>query len=252
MPKPKLSVVFRKEDIRTAVPPLAGRHAVVIDVLRASSSIVTALHNGALELRMAATPEEAREIAATLPPGSYLLGGERGGVRIEGFDLGNSPSEYTRERVAGKIIVFTTTNGTEAGRACAEMGAAIWIGSLINAPAIARVISACGVDIVLVCAGTEGTAGRDDVYAAGAIAECIHRGGTHELDDSAAIAMGFYREEDDSGKRPPPGDVLRASRGGRNLIELGLGNDIADCDGSKGCFDIAPHFENGRIIDGKL
>ena len=252
MAKPTLSVVFRKEDIRTAVPPLAGRHAVVIDVLRASSSMVMALNNGASEIRLVATPEEAREVAATLTPGSYLLGGERGGVCIEGFDLGNSPREYTRQRVAGKILVFTTTNGTEAVRACAELGAAIWIGGLINAPAIARVISACGVDIVLVCAGTEGTAGRDDAYAAGAIAECIYRGGTHQLDDSAAIAMGFYREEDDSGKRPPAGDVLRASQGGRNLIELGLGNDIADCDGSRGCFDITPHFDNGKIVDGKL
>src|ERR1051326_4286591 len=103
MPKPTLSVVFRKEDIRTAVPPLAGRHAVVIDVLRASSSMVMALNNGASEIRLVATPEEAREVAATLEPGSYLLGGERGGMRIEGFDLGNSPREYTRQRVAGKI-----------------------------------------------------------------------------------------------------------------------------------------------------
>src|SRR5579862_9175491 len=110
MTKPTVSVVFRKEDIHTAVPPLGGRIAVVFDVLRASSSVVMALSNGATEIRLVATPNEARDVAATLPRGSYLLGGERGGVRIDGFDLGNSPREFTRELVAGKTIIFTTTN----------------------------------------------------------------------------------------------------------------------------------------------
>src|SRR4051794_21946566 len=121
MPKPTLSVVYRKEDIRTAVPPLAGRIAVVFDVLRAGSSMVTALSNGAAEIRLVATPDEAREVAAKLQPGTFLLGGERGGVKIEGFDLGNSPREYARNRVTGKTIVFTTTNGTEAVRACIDV-----------------------------------------------------------------------------------------------------------------------------------
>jgi 2-phosphosulfolactate phosphatase len=251
MPKPTLSVVYRKEDIRTAVPPLAGRIAVVFDVLRAGSSMVTALSNGAAEIRLVATPDEAQEVAAKLQPGTFLLGGERGGVKIDGFDLGNSPREYARNRVAGKTIVFTTTNGTEAVRACIDVGAAIWIGSLLNVDAISKAMGSSGVAVVLVCAGTEGEAGRDDTYAAGAIADRIQRNGTHELDDSAAIALGFFRAADENGRRPTANEVLRASRGGRNLIALGLGEDIADCDGSRGTFNIAPHFEEGRIVDGK-
>src|SRR3972149_9874236 len=91
---------------------LAGKTVVVIDELRASSTIVQALGNGARAVFPVASIPEARKHAGQM--NGVLLGGERGGLRIPGFDLGNSPSEYTRDRVAGKTIVLTTTNGTRA------------------------------------------------------------------------------------------------------------------------------------------
>src|SRR5947208_10202296 len=95
-------------------PELRGGVAVVIDVLRATSTIVHALAAGAQALIPCCEIDEARRIAATFPPGTALLGGERRGVMIPGFDLGNSPGDYTAEVVGGKIVVFTTTNGTGA------------------------------------------------------------------------------------------------------------------------------------------
>jgi len=98
---------------------VAGGIAVVIDVLRASTTIITALAHGAAGVRPALTTEQARELAAGSGAGpAMLLGGERGGLRIDGFDLGNSPLEYAPARVAGRRIVITTTNGTAALDAC--------------------------------------------------------------------------------------------------------------------------------------
>ena len=229
-----LSVIFRKENILGAKPAVAGRTAVVLDILRASSTMVTALANGAREIVLAATPEEARANAAKLSPGSFVLGGERHGVRLEGFDLGNSPREYTRDAVAGKTLVFTTTNGTEALRACAREGAAlIWVGSLLNARAIAQAILAAGTDAVMVGAGTEGTQGTDDAYGAGAIIAAALELGTWELDDSATLALNHFHARKPDGSALSALDVLRASQGGRNLIRIALGADLEDCDGSR-------------------
>lgn len=112
------------------MPPaaVAGGVAVVIDVIRASTTITTAVANGAASVFPVESVERARERASSLGQGT-LLGGERGGIRIEGFDLGNSPREYTPERVAGHQIVFTTTNGTAALAACHE-AAVVMIGCL--------------------------------------------------------------------------------------------------------------------------
>src|SRR5215471_15948471 len=86
--------------------------AVVIDLLRATSTIVHALAAGAKAVVPCGEIDEAWQVAARSQPGSFVLGGERGGLKISGFDLGNSPSEYTREAVAGNRVIFTTTNGT--------------------------------------------------------------------------------------------------------------------------------------------
>jgi 2-phosphosulfolactate phosphatase len=236
-----ISVVFRKENIAAAFPAVKGCAAVVIDVLRATSTIVTALGNGAARIVPAATPDEARDHAAKLPAGSFLLGGERGGVKIDGFDLGNSPREYSTERVRGKTIVFTTTNGTEALRACTSGGAAsVWIGSLLNIEPIVDALLEISEDIVLVCAGTEGVQGIDDAYAAGALVEALLDAEDFELDDSAQIAVNHFRAAGTALI------VLQTSLGGRNLKRVGLDSDIEDCDGSRAMFDIAPQYFTER------
>ena len=123
------------------VPPpadlLADRAVVVFDILRATSVIIHALAEGATEIIPVIAVEEAFELAKTFPPGSTLLGGERGSRRIEGFDLGNSPREYVAPRVRGKRVILTTTNGTRAFHSVSD-GKKVWVGSFLNMEALAR------------------------------------------------------------------------------------------------------------------
>ena len=136
---------FEPDDLR-------GGIAVVIDTLRASTTIVAALANGATRVIPCGDVATARQIAGHLPAGTALLGGERKGVRIEGFDLDNSPAAYTAERVQGKTIVFTTTNGT-AALLRSQKADRVLIGSFVNRDAVVRVLAADERPAYLVCAG---------------------------------------------------------------------------------------------------
>ena len=148
---------------------LSGCTCVVIDVLRATTTIATALFAGAREVIPCLEIEDARRIAASLPTGSYLLGGERGGKKIDNFQLGNSPAEYTAEVVKDKVVVFTTTNGTRALLACrgAEF---VLCGAFVNLSPLCEAIRNRS-NIHLVCAGTDGQISREDVLLAGAIVD---------------------------------------------------------------------------------
>jgi 2-phosphosulfolactate phosphatase len=165
------------------LPALAQRDlrdatCVVFDVLRATSTFVTALHNGAKAVIPIAEISEALALRQKQP--DILLGGERDGVRIRAdqtggidFDLGNSPREYTPEKVRGKTIVSTTTNGTRALRACAG-ASTVLAASFLNLTATAQFIRRLQpVQIVLVCAGTRENTAEEDVLAAGALGELL-------------------------------------------------------------------------------
>ena len=136
----------------------AERHdgvAVVIDVLRATTTIVTALAHGAHVIIPCTEVTQARKIARQHKSEHVLLGGERGGEKIEGFDLDNSPGNYTPEMVAGKTIVFTTSHGTQA-IARASGAAQVIIASLLNLSAVAQRLAASPRNVHLVCSGTDG------------------------------------------------------------------------------------------------
>ena len=203
---------------------VAGGIAIVIDVLRASTTIVTALAHGATGVRPVLTVEVARALAAGFGSGSdsgVLLGGERGGLRIDGFDLGNSPLEYARARVAGRRIVITTTNGTAAVDACTD-ASEVLIGAIVNraaAAARARELAvAHGTSTIhLVCAGTDGEVTEEDRLAAGAI-----------LDAAGALETfrGVLSAAADTGAASAITAAFAMSRGGRNLIELGMRADL--------------------------
>src|SRR5262249_5944787 len=138
----------------TTPADLAGGLAVVIDVLRASTTICHALAAGAKEVIPCLEVEEARERANRYVPGDAVLGGERGGLRIEGFDLGNSPREYTPTTVGGRTVLFTTTNGTRAMRQCTE-AARVVIGAFVNLSPVCREVERAlmaGRDAHLLCA----------------------------------------------------------------------------------------------------
>ena len=213
---------------------LSGGTAVIIDILRASSTITTALQNGASRVIPCGTPDEARKIRDESPTGSVLLGGERGGVLIEGFDCGNSPTEYPTNRVAGKTIAFTTTNGTKAllKSAAAET---ILIGAFVNRQALVDRLCADLRAVHLVCAGTDGEITGEDVLFAGAVVETllISQKDRWELNDSAQIARGFWCQSVDvetSGTLSAGIEsAMRKSHGGLNLIDLGYDNDIKLC-----------------------
>ena len=217
----------------------AGGIAVVIDVLRASTTIVTALAHGSPRMRPVLEVAEARACAAAAPPPGPLLGGERGGLRIDDFDLGNSPLEYTAERVAGRPIVITTTNGTAALAACGP-ASAVLIGAVVNRSAVAArarqlADQLCAECIHLVCAGTDGEVTEEDLLTAGAIldaAALLPDGSRDDLDPAARDALdGFRAVRAVFGASGPPAAAIAAafmsSRGGRNLVALGMQPDLA-------------------------
>jgi len=213
------------------LPPggCAGGIAVVIDVLRASTTMIITLAHGAADVVPVAEIDEARRLAAEAGPAA-LLGGERGGVRITGFDLGNSPLEYSAARVAGRTIVITTTNGT-AALAAARGAREILIGAIVNRAAVAAAI--CGLagegeHVHLVCAGTDGCVSAEDVLAAGAILDAAGADAAGDtLDASARDALASFR------RVAAGGDTLaalvaefRRSPGGANLVALGMEADL--------------------------
>ena len=213
---------------------LAGGTAVIIDVLRSSTTIVYALDAGAKQVIPCVEVEEARAIAAGLPPGEVLLGGERHGLPIEGFDLGNSPEEYTRQRVGGRTIVLTTTNGTRA-MAHARQARRVLIGAFVNATAVCRELFT-QERIHLLCSGTEGQFSQDDVLLAGMLVERLGREGglPYERNAQAITAREFWLHRfalpQALGAEPLEPEVLarglRKSVGGQNLVGLGLEADI--------------------------
>jgi 2-phosphosulfolactate phosphatase len=189
---------------------------VVIDVIRATSTICQALASGYERVLCAAEVEDARALASG---GGVTLGGERLGVRIDGFDLGNSPLEYLEARTP--TLAISTTNGTCAIVTAAERCERVLIASLLNLAAVTEEARSLGDDVAIFCAGVKGAFALDDSYVAGRIATLL--GG--ELSDAAEAAARL------AASYPTAEEALRASRSGRNLIDHGpeLEADIAYC-----------------------
>lgn len=215
-------------------PPevLRGGTTVVIDVLRASSTIVTALQNGASAVSPCGSPEEAESIRDQYPAGQVVLGGERGGVRIEGFDLGNSPAEYTAEAVGKRLLAFTTTNGTRALLRSLS-SRSILIGCFLNLAAIVQRLQDGGADLHLVCAGTDGVVTGEDVLFAGATVSALvtDQPESWVQNDSAQLASRLWSSVVAGATDPASAvhDFLRGTRGGQNLLALGYDRDIRLC-----------------------
>jgi len=219
------------------------RTTVVIDVLRATTSIVYALASGARQVLPCVHVAEARQLAAEHGR-QAVLGGEREGRRIDGFDLGNSPTEYTSEAVRDKTVVFTTTNGTQAMQHC-RLAKRVLIGAFVNFSAVCDQLSQ-EQHVEILCAGTKGQITREDILLAGAYAQELHqgRGGRPaQLDDQAAIAAeAWSRVRADFANGTPLAQSLRDSSGARNLIEIGLERDI-EIAGQIDRFDLAPELD---------
>jgi 2-phosphosulfolactate phosphatase len=220
----------------TLVEPeeLLGGTAVVIDVLRATTTIVYALAAGAREVIPCAEVEETRQAAGRFPADQVVLGGERQGLSIQGFDLGNSPDDYTPERVGGKTVVMTTTNGTRA-MIHARMASQIFLGAFVNATAVCERLQQQQA-IHILCAGTDGKYGGDDVLLAGMLADRLQRrdGHGYRLNAQAITAQEMWLHQfalpqalgAETLEPERLAEVLYDTPGGRTLAELGLDEDI--------------------------
>lgn len=220
---------------------VANRAVVVIDVLRASTTIVTALAHGCRTIIPVEEVEEAKRIAATIGDQHVLLGGERGGVRIDGFALGNSPREYRGANLRDSTIVFTTTNGSRLFR-MVQNGAPVLVGALVNAGAVAQAIAQEGHDVLLVCAGREGRFSTEDCFCAGLL---VHRLGQLlprqvGLSDAAQATRRFFSA------RQSPRKVLQGSEHGRFLARIGFGQDIPVC-AEVDAYQVVPQYADGVI-----
>jgi 2-phosphosulfolactate phosphatase len=192
---------------------------VVIDVIRATSTICQALDAGYRRVWCAAEVEDARALRNGDRRGGVTLGGERLGVRIDGFDLGNSPREYLEPR--SSTLAMSTTNGTRAIVTAAERCARVYVASLLNLAAVTDVARGHGDDVAVFCAGVKGAFALDDAYVAGRVAAGLE----FERSDAAEAAVRLARSY------PSAEEAFRASRSGRNLISHGpeLEADIPWC-----------------------
>jgi 2-phosphosulfolactate phosphatase len=189
---------------------------VVIDVIRATSTICQALDAGYDRVWCVAEVEDAR---AHRDDGDVTLGGERLGVRIDGFDLGNSPSEYVEPR--SSTLAMSTTNGTRAIVAAADRCERVYVASLLNLDAVVDVARSHGDDVAVFCAGVRGAFALDDAYVAGRVADSLGFERSDAAEAAVRLACSYTTAE----------EAFRASRSGRDLIEHGpeLEADIARC-----------------------
>jgi 2-phosphosulfolactate phosphatase len=205
-----------------AVTPerVAGVTALVVDVLRASTTIIAALASGADGIVPVAHPDDARSRAGT----GVLVAGERRGEKLPGFDLGNSPVEFSATPLLGRTVVFTTSNGTRALLAT-RGAAAVGIAALVNASAAAAWAAAQRRDVTVVCAGERGALSLEDHVCAGLLVERLRRA----VADARVTGPAEAASE---AARPYEQDVTRLasdSRWARNLATSGHGPDVRAC-----------------------
>jgi 2-phosphosulfolactate phosphatase len=203
-------------------PPgrLADGVAVVVDVLRATTTIVHALAAGCTTVCPCAEVEEARDLAGGMRVGRVLLGGERGGLPLPGFDLGNSPREYTAALCKGNTLVLTTTNGTRALLRAAE-APRVLVAAFVNYSAVCEQLRQEMRPVHIVCAGSEGEVTLEDTLLAGALVDFLCEGAEVCLNDSARLAWDCFENHG----RVLLG-ALEISKGGANLRALGYDDDI--------------------------
>ncbi|MDI3297731.1 MAG: 2-phosphosulfolactate phosphatase [Bacillota bacterium] len=248
----EVEVVTRREELRPEA--LRGRAAVVIDTLRATTSIATALAAGAAWVLPVDSEEAARAAAARLrdPLGEApLLAGERDRVRIPGFDLGNSPAEFAPGRVRGRGIVLCTTNGSRALHAAAPCAERLYCAALVNAGAVAAELGRTGAErLTLVCSGSGGHFSVEDFLTAGCLIERLGaadgledpRGEALRLDDAALAAWLAWR----SG-RERLRSIVEPGRAARALARVGLEADVEEAL-RLDALDVVPVLRDGRLV----
>ncbi len=199
--------------------PIENSIVVVIDILRATSSITYGIENGAEAIIPVMNVEDCLAYADQ----GYLLAAERNGEVVAGYDFGNSPFSYTAEKVAGKTIVLTTTNGTKAMHLAQERANQVIVGSFLNLSAVCEYLRKANKDVLLLCAGWKDNFNLEDTLFAGAVVEQLQRDFTVG-DDSSVAALDMYQLA--------KGDLrgyLQKSSHNHRLIKLNIEEDVRFC-----------------------
>jgi len=224
-----------EEDVR-------NRTVVVIDVLRACSTIVTALDRGARAVLPVADMAEAGKIASNLDPDVYRLGGERNGDKIEGYHLGNSPLEYTREAVEDRDVILNTTNGTQA-LTRAKTAKHLVAACFLNAQRVVDFVRAVDDEVTIVCAGRQNRLALEDALCAGLL---LARLWDHKepdvVTDSAHTVFTLYETDQD--------DLNAALRGANHaeaLVEKGFEDDLDYCFRTD-VLPVLPYYTDNRLL----
>jgi len=220
---------------------LKDRTVVVIDVLRASTSICQALASGAKEVIPMDSPAEAIELADNLSSDKVLLCGEREGQIIEGFDLGNSPLEYTRERVKGRTLIFSSTSGSRT-IVRSRLASDTLVGGFVNIQSVIDYFPDSLDDLVIICAGKWQYYSMEDCVCGGMLIDkLIERYKDAELNDGANTSKILYQYHKDSIP-----EMIRESAHGRYLASIGMEQDLPVC-AALNSIPVLP-----RLIDGKV
>lgn len=219
-----------------------GRTVVVIDVLRACSTIVTALQNGARSVVPVPDMAEAGKIASNLDQRSFLLGGERDGQRIEGYHLGNSPLEYSEKEVRDRTVILNTTNGTVA-LSHARAAEHLIVGCFLNASRVVDFIRSTGLDTTIICAGWRNRVSLEDTICAGLFLYELWDGREPDsVSDTAHIAFTQYAND-----RSDLGQALRRCNHARWLSKQGFAEDV-EYSIQLDTVPVLPYYDDSRLI----
>ena len=215
---------------------IKGRIVVVIDIFRATSSICYGFENGATEIIPVASVDECRSYEGQ----GYLLAAERNGEVVEGFDFGNSPFSYTKEKVENKKVVLTTTNGTHAVQQALE-AEKIVIGSFLNLEALCNWLSTQNEDVLLLCSGWKNKFNLEDTLFAGAVVNILKKEFTHCC-DAAIAAEDMYLLAKNNLR-----EYLYKSSHSQRLKELNIEDDIQFCLKQNIC-KVIPVLKDGKLV----
>jgi len=235
----KIDIAFLPKDASGI--NLSSTVCIVLDIFRATTSIVTSIANGCKAMIPAVSIEDAQALAGQR--NSALFAGERQSIKIDGYDFGNSPFDFSQEKVKDQHIIITTTNGTIAIKAATGAYRTL-IGSFLNAEAVCEQAEEYGKDILIICAGTDGLFSLEDTLCAGLLVQLLTKKGQGVMTDSAQGALLMYHAVKDKLV-----ETAVNSRNGKRLCELDRMDDILYCF-QRDLLTIVPEYSNGMILRG--
>lgn len=235
----KVDLFFTLEELKPDF--LAERAVIVIDVLRASSTIAQALYNGCKDIIPVESAERALDLMQKIGKEYVLLCGERDGQKIEGFDLGNSPFEYSSQVVQDKTLIFATTNGSKA-IVKAATGEKVVVGSFVNFREVLELVLNLNKDLSIICSGKENRFALEDAVCGGMFVHKLLENKKADLNDGSQAALGLYQKHKDNLLK-----VLEGCDHGKFLSSLGFEKDLNFCS-QLNSLPVLPILENGRIV----